>query len=62
MPFTPPEEGRKYPPFIVALLPLIAVVVVFILRKVWKKRPKPAQTPPPAEYPVKSGDEPKPKY
>ena len=47
---------------------LIAVVVVFILRKVWKKRPKkeklpkPAQTPPPAEYPVKPGDEPKPKY
>jgi hypothetical protein len=42
--------------------------VVFILRKVWKKRPKkeklpkPAQTPPPAEYPVKPGDEPKPKY
>ena len=47
---------------------LIAVVVVFILRKVWKKRPKkeklpkPAQTPPPAEYPVKPSDEPKPKY
>ena len=47
---------------------LIAVVVVFILRKIWKKRPKkeklpkPAQTPPPAEYPVKPGDEPKPKY
>ena len=47
---------------------LIAVAVVFILRKVWKKRskkeklPKPAQTPPPAEYPVKPGDEPKPKY
>ena len=47
---------------------LIAVVVVFILRKVWKKRPKkeklpkPAQTPPPAEYPVKPGDAPKPKY
>ena len=47
---------------------LIAVVVVFILRKVWKKRPKkeklpkPTQTPPPAEYPVKPGDEPKPKY
>ena len=47
---------------------LIAVVVVFILRKVWKKRPKkenlpkPAQTPPPAEYPVKPGDGPKPKY
>ena len=47
---------------------LIAVVVVFILRKVWKKRskkeklPKPAQTPPPAEYPVKPGDEPRPKY
>lgn len=41
---------------------LIAVAVVFILRKVWKKRPKkeklpkPAQTPPPAEYPVKPGD------
>ena len=47
---------------------LIAVAVVFILRKVWKKRPKkeklpkPAQTPSPAEYPVKPGDEPKPKY
>ena len=47
---------------------LIAVAVVFILRKVWKKRPKkeklpkPAQTPPPAEYPVKPGDAPKPKY
>lgn len=47
---------------------LIAAAVVFILRKVWKKRPKkeklpkPAQTPPPAEYPVKPGDEPKPKY
>ena len=47
---------------------LIAVAVVFILRKVWKKRPKkeklpkPAQTPPPAEYPVKPSDEPKPKY
>ena len=47
---------------------LIAVAVVFILRKVWKKRPKkeklpkPTQTPPPAEYPVKPGDEPKPKY
>lgn len=47
---------------------LIAVAVLFILRKVWKKRPKkeklpkPAQTPPPAEYPVKPGDEPKPKY
>ena len=47
---------------------LIAVAVVFILRKVWKKRPKkeklpkPAQTPPPAEYPVKPGDGPKPKY
>ena len=47
---------------------LIAVVVVFILRKVWKKAAqageaaKPAQTPPPAEYPVKPGDEPKPKY
>lgn len=47
---------------------LIAVAVVFILRKVWRKRPKkeklpkPAQTPPPAEYPVKPGDEPKPKY
>ena len=47
---------------------LIAVVVVFILRKVWKKRskkeklPKPAQAPLPAEYPVKPGDEPKPKY
>ncbi len=47
---------------------LITVVVVFILRKVWKKRPKkeklpkPAQTPPPAEYPVKPSDEPKPKY
>ncbi len=46
---------------------LIAVVVVFILRKVWKKRPKKeklpaAQTPPPAEYPVKLSDEPKPKY
>lgn len=47
---------------------LIAVAVVFILRKVWKKRPKkeklpkPAQTPPPAESPVKPGDEPKPKY
>lgn len=31
MPFTPPEEGRKYPPFVVALIPLIAVVVVFNL-------------------------------
>ena len=47
---------------------LIAVAVVFILRKVWRKRPKkeklpkPAQTPPPAEYPVKPSDEPKPKY
>ena len=47
---------------------LIAVAVVFILRKVWKKRPKkeklpkPAQTSPPAEYPVKPGDGPKPKY
>lgn len=27
--FQPPEEGRKYPPFIFSLLPLIAVVVVF---------------------------------
>ena len=27
-----------------------------------EKLPKPAQTPPPAEYPVKPGDEPKPKY
>ena len=41
---------------------LIAVAVVFILRKVWKKRPKkeklpkPAQTPPPAEYPVKRAE------
>lgn len=47
---------------------LIAAAVVFILRKVWKKRPKkeklpkPAQAPLPAEYPVKPGDEPKPKY
>ena len=31
VPFTPPEEGRKYPPFVVALIPLIAVVVVFNL-------------------------------
>ncbi len=47
---------------------LIAVAVVFILRKVWKKRPKKEnrrnrQTPAkPAEYPVKPNDEPKPKY
>ena len=27
-----------------------------------EKLPKPTQTPPPAEYPVKPGDEPKPKY
>lgn len=29
--FEPPAEGRKYPPFVVSLLPLAAVVVVFNL-------------------------------
>lgn len=29
--FEPPVEGRKYPPFVISLLPLIAVVVVFNL-------------------------------
>ncbi len=29
--FEPPAEGRKYPPFVVSLLPLVAVVVVFNL-------------------------------
>ena len=47
---------------------LIAVVVFFVVRKVLKNRPKkeklpkPVQTPPPAEYPVKQDDTPKPKY
>ena len=45
---------------------LIAVVVVFIVRKVWKKRPKkeklPKPVPPAAEYTAKQNDEPKPKY
>lgn len=31
VPFAPPTEGRKYPPFVVALLPLVAVVVLFNL-------------------------------
>ena len=29
--FEPPVEGRKYPPFILSLIPLVAVVVVFNL-------------------------------
>ncbi|MBR1780931.1 MAG: GntP family permease [Oscillospiraceae bacterium] len=29
VPFTPPSDDRKYPPFLVALLPLIAVVILF---------------------------------
>ena len=45
---------------------IIAAVVVVIVRKVWKKRPKkeklPKPMPPAAEYPVKPDDEPKPKY
>ena len=45
---------------------LIAVAVVFILRKVWKKRPKkeklPKPVPPAVEYTAKQNDEPKPKY
>jgi H+/gluconate symporter-like permease len=27
--FSPPAEGRKYPPFIVSLLPLVTVIIVF---------------------------------
>ena len=27
--FTPPTEGRKYPPFVLALLPLLVVVILF---------------------------------
>ena len=45
---------------------LVAVVVIVIVRKVWKKRPKkeklPKPVPPAAEYPVKPDGEPKPKY
>ena len=45
---------------------LVAVVVVILVRKIWKKRPKkeklPKPIPPAAEYPVKQDEEPKPKY
>ena len=55
---------------LVYLWPVVLIVIAVIAAlRFWRKRhpkapkaPKPIQTPPPAEYAVKSDNEPKPKY